>query len=146
MIGLLLLAWLEAIPVAYGQDSSSMMAYLWNGDGKIVTASGGLWSTVQGDGAFQLPAGWRIKKVWRFAATDAGSCFEGDLNVTRGGVAVYLSAPHKESERGVYDAWSSTDVDVRTNADLFSVHWTCRVTCGTRARCHYGLQFLLEMR
>lgn len=136
---------LTVIPVSLGRDGERQMAYLWDGAGLIVTAKGGLWSEATGSGEVRLPQGLRIVRVWSFLGTDPQSCVEGDLNLSRGGVAVSLFAPHNRRPETAYDGWSQQTQDYPTSgSEPFTVRWVCRVTCGTEARCHFGMQ--VEMR
>ena len=114
--------------------------------GRIV--SGRPWPDVKIGGRFMLPRDSRIVGWARFAATDPGSCFEGDVAITRADTYVATSAPHKHEPLGVYDAWSSDGLLMRDyptgDGGPFFVWLTCRTVCGENIRCHYGVRLQLR--
>ncbi len=148
----------EDVPVHVGASSSDVQtAYLWFADGhehgRILTVPGSIvpgqpWPELRLGGRFYLPAGRRITGWARFAATDPGSCFEGDVAITRENTYVAQSAPHKHEPLGVYDGWSTAGFlgrDYPTgNGGPFYVWLVCRTVCGINVRCHYGVRLRLE--
>lgn len=132
-----------SIPVTIGGVAPRRMAYLWNGDGLLLVAKGGLWSSVSGDGIAYLPAGPKAVRIWTFAATDRNSCYEGDLYVSdQYGTPFVLRSPHKETKLVDYDAWQQQEIDPYEGP--IRVRWVCRTTCADIVRCHYGVQIELE--
>ncbi len=127
----------------------------------------GLWNQRDGWFRLKLDPGVRLTRIRRFAASDIGSTFEGDLiPMTLEGRHLAQTAPHKERPFENYNGWfDSNDPEYTVPFDRPEIllRWVCRVTGPwydnmtlqplsldpkeAQTRCHFGIEISAkEMR
>lgn len=128
------------------------------------TAIIGLWGERRGTFTLRLDPCVRLRSIRRFAATDIGQTFEGDLIVmTPSGRHLAQTSPHKERPFENFNGWFDTrsvEYVVPPEDPTLLLRWVCRVTgpkydnmtllplsldpARAETRCHFSVEIDAE--